>query len=84
MGIVVSSNTADLFLSQKKYAAEILDKVGMSQCKAAPAPAPTPVTTSGKLCAYAGSPYDNPTLYRSLVGALQYLTFTRLDISFAV
>ena len=52
----------------------------MSQFK----PAPTPVTTSGKLCANAGSPYDNPTLYRSLAGALHYLIFTRLDISFAV
>uniref|UniRef100_A0A2N9I0T5 Reverse transcriptase Ty1/copia-type domain-containing protein n=1 Tax=Fagus sylvatica TaxID=28930 RepID=A0A2N9I0T5_FAGSY len=29
-------------------------------------------------------PYLNPTHFRSLVGALQYLTFTRLDLSFAV
>ena len=32
----------------------------------------------------ARSPYDNPTLYRSLAGALQYLTFTRPDISYIV
>ena len=37
-----------------------------------------------KLCANAGCPYDNPTLYRSLAGALQYLTFTRPYISYAV
>lgn len=31
-----------------------------------------------------GKPFNNPTLYRSMVGALQYLTFTRPDIAFSV
>lgn len=31
-----------------------------------------------------GVPYNNPELYRSVVGALQYLTFTRPDITFLV
>ena len=80
LGITVSRNPAGPFLSQTKYDAEILDKAGMSQCK----PALTPVTTSSKLCVDPGSPYDNPTLYRSLDEALQYLTFTRPNISYAV
>ena len=29
-------------------------------------------------------PYDNPSLYQSIVGALQYLIFTRPDIAFSV
>ncbi|XP_019087651.1 PREDICTED: uncharacterized protein LOC109127436 [Camelina sativa] len=40
--------------------------------------------THTKLEAIVGPSVANPTLYRSLAGALQYLTFTRPDISFAV
>ncbi|XP_071686900.1 uncharacterized mitochondrial protein AtMg00810-like [Rutidosis leptorrhynchoides] len=45
-------------------------------------PSRTPVETSAKLTA-TGPPVADPTLYRSLAGALQYLTFTRPDISYA-
>ncbi|GJR35781.1 ribonuclease H-like domain-containing protein [Tanacetum coccineum] len=41
------------------------------------------VDTDSKLSAD-GDPVSNPTLYCSLAGALQYLTFTRPDISYAV
>nr|GEY92496.1 ribonuclease H-like domain-containing protein [Tanacetum cinerariifolium] len=43
----------------------------------------TPVDIEKKL-GPEGSPVTDPTLYRSLAGALQYLTFTRLDLSYAV
>ncbi|GKA72806.1 ribonuclease H-like domain-containing protein [Tanacetum coccineum] len=42
-----------------------------------------PVDTDFKLAAD-GDPVSDPTLYCSLAGALQYLTFTRPDISYAV
>ncbi|GJZ22492.1 ribonuclease H-like domain-containing protein [Tanacetum coccineum] len=62
-----------------KYATEVLERAGMLTCN----PCRTPVDTDSKLAA-AGDPVSDPTLYRRLAGALQYLTFTRPDISYAV
>ena len=47
-------------------------------------PTATPVDARTKLSATDGSPVANPTLYRSLAGALQYLTLTRPDIAYAI
>jgi hypothetical protein len=69
-----------MHLSQAKYTVEILDNAGMTACESAT----TPVDTSPKLSISAGPPVAYPTEYRSLVGALQYLTFTRPDIAYAV
>ncbi|GKA86158.1 ribonuclease H-like domain-containing protein [Tanacetum coccineum] len=79
LGISVTRNTSGMFLSQQKYASELLERVGMLTCN----PCRTPVDTDSKLSAD-GDPVSDPTLYRSLSGALQYLTFTRPDISYVV
>ena len=44
----------------------------------------TPIDTNAKLSATDGHLLSNPTNYRSIAGALQYLTLTRPDISYAV
>lgn len=44
----------------------------------------TPVDVNSKLPAEAGPRIKNATEYRKLVGALQYLTFTRPNITYAV
>ncbi|GJW77789.1 ribonuclease H-like domain-containing protein [Tanacetum coccineum] len=46
-------------------------------------PSRTPIDTESKLGSD-GDPVSDPTLYWSLAGSLQYLTFTRPDISYAV
>ncbi|GJT59360.1 ribonuclease H-like domain-containing protein [Tanacetum coccineum] len=68
-----------MFLSQSKFAVEILERANMQKCN----PCKTPVDTESKL-GPDGEPVSDPTLYRSLAGALQYLTFTRPDLSYAV
>ncbi|KAJ9537459.1 hypothetical protein OSB04_030192 [Centaurea solstitialis] len=80
LGIAVTRHKGGLFLSQRKYTMEIVDRARMSSCK----PSSTPVDTKPKLCANASAPYVDPTLYRSLAGAPEYLTFARPDITYAV
>ncbi|GJX46322.1 ribonuclease H-like domain-containing protein [Tanacetum coccineum] len=46
-------------------------------------PSRTPIDTESKL-GPEGVLVKDPTLYRSLAGGLQYLTFTRPDLSYAV
>nr|GFA01437.1 hypothetical protein [Tanacetum cinerariifolium] len=70
---------AGLFLSQKKYACELLERANMANCN----PLRTPVDTDSKL-GPEGVAVQDPTLYRSFAGGLQYLTFTRPDLSYAV
>jgi histone deacetylase 1/2 len=82
LGIEVKQTHDGLRLTQEKYAADILTKVGMLQCTSSP----TPLSSSESLSLIQGDPLgpDDSTQYRSIVGALQYLTLTRPDISFSV
>nr|GEY42829.1 ribonuclease H-like domain-containing protein [Tanacetum cinerariifolium] len=78
-GISAQRSASGLFLSQLKFAAEILERAHMQNCN----PCRTPVDTESKLGSD-GDPVSNPTLYRSIAGTLQYLTFTRPDLSYVV
>ncbi|GKA04527.1 ribonuclease H-like domain-containing protein [Tanacetum coccineum] len=62
-----------------KYAAEILERAYMVNCN----PSRTLVDTESKL-GDDGDPTSDPALYRSLVGSLQYITFTSQYISYVV
>ncbi|VFQ88679.1 unnamed protein product [Cuscuta campestris] len=69
-----------LFLTQTQFIYDILERAGMTSCK----PVSTPVDTREKLSATVSPSAPDPSLYRSIVGALQYLTFTRPDVTYAV
>ncbi|XP_017189822.3 uncharacterized mitochondrial protein AtMg00810-like [Malus domestica] len=78
LGIEVHKSDKGLLLHHTKYALNLLKKTDMLGAK----PCATPVSTS-KLDHF-GTLLSDPTSYRSTVGALQYLTWTRPDLAFAV
>ena len=77
LGIELIPTPDGYYLSQSKYILSILQKAHMDKAK----PASNPCSLSQILDS---TTFHDPTLYRSIVGALQYLTITRLDISFFV
>jgi histone deacetylase 1/2 len=82
LGIEVKKFNQGIVLNQEKYALDLLHRVGFKACKSLP----TPLSASEKLSVTQGDllgPEDS-TRYRSIVGALKYLTLTRPDIAFSV
>jgi hypothetical protein len=80
LSISIQHQPTDLFLSQRQYMMEIIERVGMVDSKHCA----TPVDTLSKLFGDTSDPISDPTHYHSLADTLQYLTFTRPDISYAV
>ena len=75
LGVTVEPRPSGLLLHQRQYALDILERVGMTDCK----PCSTPVDTQAKLSVDMCDPVADPTAYWSFADALQYLTFTRPD-----
>ncbi|GJZ39174.1 ribonuclease H-like domain-containing protein [Tanacetum coccineum] len=73
LGISVVRHPIGLFLSQKKYARQLLERAHMVNCN----PSRTPIDTDSKLGPDCVPVQDSAFL-------LQYLTFTRPDLSYAV
>jgi histone deacetylase 1/2 len=69
-----------LLLHQSKYIRDLLSKTNMENCK----PIGSPMVANCRLNKFGIDEMTDPSLYRSTVGALQYATLTRPDISFSV
>jgi hypothetical protein len=83
LGIQVTKRIdGGIMLCQEKYHMDLLERVVMKSCKAVA----TPISTSEKLSIQGGTQLgENDSMqYRSIVGALQYLTLTRPDLSYVV
>ncbi|WVZ64738.1 hypothetical protein U9M48_014215 [Paspalum notatum var. saurae] len=73
LGISITRSVDGLFLSQRQYASDLLQRASMAKCHSTS----TPVDTRAKLSATNGAPVANPTEYQSLARVLQHLTMTR-------
>eukprot|EP00253_Pinus_taeda_P015684 PITA_15684 len=80
LGIEVTQHPKSIFLSQKKYVGDLLNKFGMTECN----PLSTPMEQNLKLTSIEGKEFEDATKYKQLIGSLIYLTTTRPDISFVV
>ncbi|GMP75039.1 hypothetical protein CsSME_00032259 [Camellia sinensis var. sinensis] len=69
-----------IFVSQSKYAKNLVSKFGLESAKHAR----TPMSTSLHLSKDSSGIDVDPTLYRSMIGSLLYLTASRSDIAFSV
>jgi hypothetical protein len=80
LGLQVKQMEDSIFLSQSKYAKNIVKKFGMENASHKRTPAPTHV----KISKDENGVSVDQSLYRSMIGSLLYLTASRPDIAFAV
>ena len=80
LGLDVTSSFNGYYLSQAKYASNLLSKAGIIDNKTVS----TPLEYKAKLTPLDGEPISNATRYCRLVGSLIYLSVTRPNISNAM
>lgn len=80
LGVEATRTTSGLHLMQRKYIIDLLTKTKMLDAK----PVTTPMAVSPKLTLKSGSSIADPREYRTIIGSLQYLSFTRPDIAYSV
>lgn len=79
-GIEVLTTPSRLLLTQKRYITDLLARTKMFGAK----PVATPLVTDGNLTLHSGTTLTDYTEYRTIVGSLQYLCLTSLDIAYVV
>ena len=80
LGLEITHSTYDLYITQAKYAFELLSRAGLTNSKTVD----TLVELNVPLTPLGGKPLSNPSLYKRLVGSLVYLTVTHPNISYVV
>nr|GFB81919.1 uncharacterized mitochondrial protein AtMg00810-like [Tanacetum cinerariifolium] len=76
LGLQVNQSPCGIFLNQSKYVLEILNKYAIESCDSIG----TPMEIKDKLDLYQNGTSVDATKYRSMIGALMYLTSSRPDI----
>ncbi|GJR68520.1 retrovirus-related pol polyprotein from transposon TNT 1-94 [Tanacetum coccineum] len=76
LGLQVNQSPCSIFINQSNYVLEILKKYGMDKSD----PVGTPMEINDKLDLDQNGTLVDATKYRSMIGALMYLTSSRPDI----
>lgn len=79
LGMEAVHTKSGLLLTQQKYITDLLQKANMLDCRGISTPAATKTPVS-----IASHQFTDPTLYRSIVGGLQYLSLTRPEVCYSV
>jgi hypothetical protein len=80
LGIEVLQSTKGYYLSQYKYIQYLIARSSLTDKRTTA----TPIDIHLQLCLNDGSPLQDPSRYRHIVGNLVYLTITRPDIAHVV
>ena len=80
LGIETQRSGSGLLLTQRKYINDLLARVNMTTVN----PVSSPMMPTDRLQLTSGTALQDGSEYRMVVGSLQYLHFTRPDVSFAV
>ncbi|KAK0582443.1 hypothetical protein LWI29_025725 [Acer saccharum] len=80
LGLQIRQMNDKIFITQAKYAKNLVKKFGLENAKHCD----TPMSTTLKLSKDASGKSVEQTLYRGMIGSLLYLTASRPDISFSV
>lgn len=80
LGLEVLQKSGGIFIGQRKYAQEVLQRFEMNQSNSVQ----TPVVPGFKLCKDEGGIKVDTTYFKQIVGCLMYLTAPRPDMMFAI
>jgi hypothetical protein len=80
LGLQVKQTVDGFFISQSKYAKDLVKRFGLD----GKSHARTPMSTSVKISSDLAGKSVDPSLYRSMIGSLLYLTASLPDIAFSV
>jgi hypothetical protein len=79
-GLQVKQTVEGVFISQSKYAKDLVKRSGLD----GKSHAKTPMSTSVKISSDLAGKSVDPSLYRSMIGSLLYLTANRPNIALSV
>ncbi|XP_019093211.1 PREDICTED: uncharacterized protein LOC109129430 [Camelina sativa] len=80
MGIEVARSSSGKYLSQRKYALDIISNIGLLGAR----PAAFPLESTHQLAVSTSPLLQQPAQYRRLIGRLIYLAVTRPDLAYCV